>query len=574
MVDATPDLAHTIIQSRVALTRPPGAPALYEWSAGSPPSEQLQPVNILPDEEAASGIISLGLASRSVRHAVSDDGARVVFSTQDGHLYSRDMGISRTVQLDVPEGNCAVCGSGSAGAEFQIASSDGLRVFFTDTQKLTEGAGASPGSPDLYECQLTGGKCNLSDLTPASESSPSAAVQGAVLGASPDGSLIYFVANGVLGDGATQGATSGNCSLREGTGHCNLYVREGITVRFIAGLSGADFPTWAGGNPDDLGVLTARVSPDGQWLAFMSDRALTGFDTRDAVSGMPDEEVYLYHAGEGARLICASCNPSGARPAGVEYAQLDGGLVGQTGVWSQESQWLAANVPSWTSYRPGTALYQSRYLSDSGRLFFNSSDALVPWDSNHVEDVYEFEPAGVGDCSEATRSASRVFAAAAGGCVGLVSSGRAAGESAFLDASEGGTDVFFLTNARLASTDTDGALDVYDAHICEPGAPCAVPPGAPPACSTADSCRAAPTPQPPIFGAPGSAEFSGPGDVSPVPSTPPHVLSRQQKLAKALTLCHRQHRRSKAVRRRCERQARKHFGATNRHKANPTKGKG
>ena len=32
------------------------------------------------------------------------------------------------------------------------------------------------------------------------------------------------------------------------------------------------------------------------YLAFMSDRSLTGYDNTDAVSGQPDEEVYLYDA--------------------------------------------------------------------------------------------------------------------------------------------------------------------------------------------------------------------------------------------------------------------------------------
>jgi hypothetical protein len=30
----------------------------------------------------------------------------------------------------------------------------------------------------------------------------------------------------------------------------------------------------------------------------MSQRELTGYDTHDAISGQPDEEVYLYHAPE------------------------------------------------------------------------------------------------------------------------------------------------------------------------------------------------------------------------------------------------------------------------------------
>ena len=34
----------------------------------------------------------------------------------------------------------------------------------------------------------------------------------------------------------------------------------------------------------------------------------------------------------------------------------------------------------------------SRALFDSGRLFFDSADALVPQDTNGNTDVYEFEP--------------------------------------------------------------------------------------------------------------------------------------------------------------------------------------
>ncbi len=42
-------------------------------------------------------------------------------------------------------------------------------------------------------------------------------------------------------------------------------------------------------------------------------------------------------------------------------------------------------------------------MSNSGRLFFDSPDALVPQDINGLEDVYEYEPTGEGSCTEATR---------------------------------------------------------------------------------------------------------------------------------------------------------------------------
>ena len=47
---------------------------------------------------------------------------------------------------------------------------------------------------------------------------------------------------------------------------------------------------------DGLTGMTSRVSPNGEYQAFMSERSLTGYDNTDANSGVPDEEVYLYDA--------------------------------------------------------------------------------------------------------------------------------------------------------------------------------------------------------------------------------------------------------------------------------------
>src|SRR5581483_10003297 len=223
------------------------------------------------------------------------------------------------------------------------------------------------------------------------------------------------------------------------------------------------------------------------------------------------------------------------------------------GVWSG---WVAATVPGWLQFRIGDSADQPRYLSDSGRLFFNSGDALVPQDVNGTQDVYEWEPSGVGGCS----AASATFNERSGGCVGLISSGTSAEESGFLDASEDGGDVFFLTFSKLQPQDYDNALDVYDAHECTSAAPCfpvAVP--QPPACSTADACRAAPVPQPAIFGAPSSATFSGAGNVAAGSggAVTPKSLTRAQKLAGALKACKRKPKRKRAA---CKRRARARYG--------------
>ena len=149
----------------------------------------------------------------------------------------------------------------------------------------------------------------------------------------------------------------------------------------------------------------------------MSQRSLTGYDNRDAASGRPDEEVYEYHApASRGRKPVACAAPRATRPAPVLTAsnitQIGfPHLVGGSGVWPA-STWIAANMPAWTSFDPAGFLYQSRYLDNQGRLFFDSSDALVPKDVNGQEDVYEYEPKGVGDCAEGASNGARTFEAA------------------------------------------------------------------------------------------------------------------------------------------------------------------
>ncbi len=102
---------------------------------------------------------------------------------------------------------------------------------------------------------------------------------------------------------------------------------------------------------------------------------------------------------------------------------------------------------------------------------------------------------------------------AAEGCVGLISAGTGSKDSVFFDASASGNDVFFTTEDGLVSQDKDGVADMYDARACTTTEPCPAPVALPPPCTTADSCRAAPEQQPGVFGATGSATFSGAGNV-------------------------------------------------------------
>jgi hypothetical protein len=542
-VGASPGGKHVVLRSLVPLIAGATEKSVYEWSEG-----HLSLVSMLPDGVAAAASSNPGLghyeglAELDERGAVSVDGSRVVWSESSGKrgLYLRDMETEETMAL------------GAAGSVFAAASADDSRIFFTDGGDLfvfvvTSGSGEA----------LAGRVVRVTE---------GAGVLGTVIGASEDGSDAYFVGNGVVGDGGERGARPGDC-LGEGLAgeSCNLYVSREIEgnweTSFIGRLSGGDENDW-GEEKGVLARLTARVSPNGQWLVFLSQESLSGYDNRDVGDGVPDEEVFVYDAAlpvsDGAAGVadnpaCVSCMPTGERPVGVNASFLEenSGLVVGNATWARGTR-LAGVVPGWTPFEKNVALYQSRFLSDSGRLFFDSPDGLVASDTDGTEDVYEWEPVGVGSCVEGGQG----FSGLSGGCLGLVSSGTSGEESAFLDASESGGEVFFLTQAQLSSADTDSAFDVYDARECTAGSPCfGGPVGRPLACE-GDACQGSGVP--PVEQTPGSLSFEGPGNPPAAVGAHGVVLTRAQKLAAALRVCRKD--RAKARRGGCEREARKRYG--------------
>jgi hypothetical protein len=550
---ATPDLGHVVLVSPQALAPgfgpgfEPGGPNLYELAGGA-----LTLVSVLPNgEPTAEAGLSAGVAldDRSMRGAIASDGSRVVFETP-GHLYVRDVGLGQTLRLDERQPGA---GGGESVPTFRAANSDDSRVLFSDGAQLTPDATAKP---NLYMCEVEVVKgqlsCALSDLSVDPNAGEAANVAGTVSAIDASAEHVYFAADGVLTSEANargEVAVPGSCNSNE-EAPCNLYEYDTSKQRLslVAVLSSRDSPDWAGLAGIDLSLLTARASPDGHYFTFMSQRSLTGYDNRDAHSGQPDEEVFQLDSHSGA-LRCISCDPTGARPNGIFDKENPGPFVDRPHAWPR--RWLASSTPGWTLQALVTARYQSRYLSNSGREFFNSADALVPQDTNKVEDVYQFEPPGVGDCTPS----SKTYAASSGGCVSLISSGSSVEESAFLDASQSGDEVFFLTNARLLGSDVDSAFDVYDAHVCSASSPCPPPPPPPAAACEGDSCQ---NPSPPLASQiPGSLSYSGPENPPPPAKAKPKPPSRAELLAKALKACKKHKQKRKRVA--CARRARKRY---------------
>jgi hypothetical protein len=492
-------------------------------------------VCVLPDGVASKESCSAGRGPSSyfpntrlasVTGALSSDGSRLFWtnSEESGRIYLRENPLGEGSECTGGGSPCTIPVSQAAEEEVKSASSQ----FW---------AGAEDGSRAIF---TTGG--GLYEFVVAGEVTHR--IAGGVLGVageSRDASRVYFVSTEMIAGAGNN--SEGDVPVADKP---NLYLHEiraggGGDYRFIATLASADVS-----DDDSLISLApqqrnARVSADGSQIAFVSNASVTGYGNTDAVSGEADSEVFVYDAtaNEGSgQIVCASCNPTGARPSGAN-------------VGSGHPFWMAARLPGWEM-----TLYAPRVFSDGGdRLFFESQDALVARDTNRHIDVYEWERVGTGGCTVTDVT----FSAAAHGCIDLISSGLSDNDSRFVDASPSGEDVFFATLSSLVPQDP-GSLDIYDAREPAPGHPAGFPPmAAPPAVCEGEACQSPPVA--PLDATPASFAFTGAGDplVSPVVTAvkpKARTLTRAQQLANALRACRSTPKRKRAA---CRTRARKRY---------------
>ena len=330
-----------------------------------------------------------------------------------------------------------------------------------------------------------------------------------------------------------------------------------------------------------------HTSAEGDWFAFMSDRSLTGYDNRDAVTGEPDEEVFLYDARSGG-LTCVSCDPTGARPAGVldDPFHHSAAPIDKQRVWQDRR--LAGLLVGWQSVTTGGFLttYEPQSLTDSGRLFFESAARLTPAAANGAYGVYEFEPAGVGSCV----AGGVGYESATNGCLSLVSPGTAQAESAFLGASANGNEAFIMSTAGTATSGSEAAspYSIFDVHSCETGATWSCAASAPVStapCDTGSGCKAEAGASVPTAQAPASASLAGSGNVAAkTPSTGKSQAAgkakRRRQLRRAVKRCRKRFGAGKRHRRTgCLRRARKRYGgkaarSSRRHASRGKRGRG
>ncbi len=437
-------------------------------------------------------------------------------------------------------------------ANFEKASRDGSKVFFSSPQQLVDGAKQDPNPEDSAvdrgdpvshpdkgcEAAVGANGCNLymydSARDPVSgepvglvllSGAESAAVQPRVQGVaavSEDGSHVYFVAKGELtGRPNPEGAVAEE-------GKDNLYVRDTVsgTTAFVATLPPTETEARQWTNDDSSG-RPMNVTDDGRFLVFTSVAHLTAGDQSSV------QQVFLYDAVAGTlRRVSVG----------------DEGRAGGVGAASIASDTSSSSFSVDRDAHPAVS-------EDGAHVVFQSSEALVVGAADnvcdneaegqcdgYVENVYEY-------------SEGRLFligSASPGGAPEISSSAR---------------DIFFTSTGSLVPQDGDTLADIYDARV---GGGFAALPSGSPGCE-GDACQGTPAPAP-VFAAPGSTVLPGAGNLPPVPPAPistgtsKRALSRAQRLARALRVCAKM--RPGRARRACERTAKARFGA--KHRAQKT----
>lgn len=388
---------------------------------------------------------------------------------QPSRLYMR---VDALVTYDVSEGHYVeYVGTDAAAskvyflADDQITSDDqdsstDLYLWSEDTQSITlvsksnDGGGAGePGNSDdcsgglenQQELQTT--KCGVATYTQWFFCGAANEEQGggnclSDNSIAPESGDIYFYSQEQL-DG-----------LRGTPNQQNLYVYHDGEVQYVTTLTGAPDCYEVGFGSFCRRMMRMQVSPDGKYMAFVTASPVTQYDSAG------HREMYRYTR-DSRNLICVSCIPDGSAPT-TDVAASQNGL----------------------------------FMSNDGRTFFTTEDALVHADTNRAQDVYEYVEGrpqlitlGTGD----TRAPAGLFA--------HVTSPGLAGVSA------DGADVFFSTYDTLVRQDRNGLfLKFYDART---GGGFPAPPPAPP-CDAADECHG-PSSQPPAAIADGTAAVLGAG---------------------------------------------------------------
>jgi hypothetical protein len=573
-VASTDDYGHVVLRVSFPEAKWPfdhtsGEYSLYEYSGTGNSAPILAGVTGPKGSTSLVGECGTELGSglgHSMYNALSGDGETIFFTPNpEGNCGSVDVWARRhgSLQASAPAETVDVSARASepactggcrssveSGKNFEGASENGERVFFTSTQQLLNGASQDPnGSDDAYRygagrppsCAVTTGVggCNLYEYdfnAPAGENLRLVAGGAEVLGVAriaEDGSRVYFVAKGELTK------TANEFGAAPIAGEPNLYVYDteeaernpGYRPVFIATLSSKDGEVWQRTDQRPVWATT-----DGRFVVFTGSRP--GLTPGDTSSGV---QLFEYDAVTG-ELVRITQGENGYADNGND-AQFYGNFVGIYG-HSVNDFHSSLNHGSLLAQDGMTVVFETQ-----GRL-----SALASSAEHGCTSVYEYHSTGSiadGSVHLISDGLDTQITQLEGGLCG----------AAFLGMDANGENILFETDDPLLASDTDGVQrDLYDARV---GGGFAVPPV--PAGCQGEACLGAPGVSPTLVGA-RSGALSGGGNLLPVVSpvvVKPRAksLTRPQKLARTLKECRGKPRRKRAV---CEALARKRYAVVSK----------
>lgn len=429
---------------------------LYEWEEGT-----LRNVGFVPGPGGGQVVAE----ATGVPDSVSADGSKVFFTaaSQTGNDSGKQavfVRLNGSQTLDISQSPLAV----DTGAVYQGATSDGSRVFFTANAGLT--AKTSSTGTDLYEYDFGRPEGErLADLSVTTE--PFGAAVAGLVGASADGSIVYFAAQGQLVAGKGRSFFE---NLLAGT--YSLYVRSGVGLGYVGSFGSGELARVTVPTGNNGSAWSSRVSPDGRYLLFESSKDVTGYQS----GGLSEAYLFDADAAGSEPTVCISC---------VSGGNTSVASAGDRPLFSAEdlNQRYEVNNPQSLVERTGKA-----------RAYFRSPDKLAPGATEGVTNLYEWANDQVFLLASEPPKVS----------ANLPLLG-------FAGASTDGTDVYLATSEPLTWEDRDERSSVYDARIGG-GFPQPAAPPAPCDPNGEGSCQGSSS-SPPGAPAASSATFIGPGNV-------------------------------------------------------------
>jgi hypothetical protein len=358
----------------------------------------------------------------------SADGTRVWFHTIE-KLVAADTDMAKDLYERSGDTTTLVSagqinGNGALDAAFVGASADGLRVWFSTTEKLVPTD--TDSQSDVY--QRSGGQTFLISRGAINGSGNFPAT---FRGASSDGSRVFY-------SSAEQLASSDMDTQQD----IYEFAPGGVITLISAGTINGNGPHAA---------AFSHASTDGTRVLFETTEQLVSADGDSSI------DVYQRSAGVTALISFGAINGNGAINAGFRGASADGSLVFFATTEKLVAEDTDAQLDVYERFVGvtkrvsvgkinGNGAFTAQFLgasADGGHVFFATAEQLVSGDDDALTDIYE------------RHGGMYTF---------VVSIGDGNFAATFRKCSADGRAVFFTTAEKILPTDKDAVTDIYGAY--------------------------------------------------------------------------------------------------------------